>query len=542
MAEPYNPYQGQILSPYEPTLRDRIAAMLLGSNPSFDKRRSIEGLIGSSGLGTTGFSLADMTGVGGLLDAQQEAASGNYRNAAMAIMPGAGPLKNMVNKTVARGILGGAEKVSEAAIKDFVPSLGGKMSNSPLASVNLPAGSQPQYLGAAIDRSAGDYPRYTPAKGTTDRMNRLMLAASDPENPLSSIFDEKIAKGISLKGPDWYNTEELRDWFVNSLGEKQGDAEWRDYMMKIGATSTGAKVPQNIRMASFYRALGDDAPRVAELVSAEGITPAEAALRLNIEIPNMPNDYNYGHIKQRNQASNISNQAAGAWEVQPPPELKGAALSKWLQANPKVKGFANDLLGNKKNIAADMHFMRLLAMADGSPDFLTGQAKLNKDQIGQLVETYGKKIKPYIVKRDAKGKEVVEVNLAKAVKDGLITDTKLFSNMPSAWADTPGATEYGSYENMAQAVAKRYDMTPAQFQASLWMGAGDLTNLADESQGTFMDLFRRSLDKRAGQRNLSREEMLRDFIVNKAPLGFAGATAAGAGYGLLGQPQEDQVY
>ena len=38
------------------------------------------------------------------------------------------------------------------------------------------------------------------------------------------------------------------------------------------------------------------------------------------------------------------------------------------------------------------------------------------------------------------------------------------------------------------------------------------------------------------------EPTLRDFIVNKAPLGFAGATAAGAGYGLLGQPQEDQVY
>ena len=106
MAEPYNPYQGQTLSPYEPTLRDRIAAMLLGSNPSFDKRRSIEGLIGSSGLGTTGFSLADITGVGGLLDAQQEAASGNYRNAAMAIMPGAGPLKKATTK--------GAKEASKA--------------------------------------------------------------------------------------------------------------------------------------------------------------------------------------------------------------------------------------------------------------------------------------------------------------------------------------------------------------------------------------------------------------------------------------------
>jgi hypothetical protein len=67
-------------------------------------------------------------------------------------------------------------------------------------------------------------------------------------------------------------------------------------------------------------------------------------------------------------------------------------------------------------------------------------------------------------------------------------------------------------------LATKYDMTPAQFQANLWMGAGDITGLADESQGTAMELFRRTLDKRAGERGLTREEMLRDFIMNRAPL------------------------
>lgn len=96
MAEPYNPYAGQTLSPYEPTWRDRLASMLLGEQPSFDKRRSIEGLLGSSGLGDTGMSLVDFTGLGGLLDAQTQAAAGDYRSAAMAMMPGMKQAKAVV--------------------------------------------------------------------------------------------------------------------------------------------------------------------------------------------------------------------------------------------------------------------------------------------------------------------------------------------------------------------------------------------------------------------------------------------------------------
>ena len=98
----------------------------------------------------------------------------------------------------------------------------------------------------------------------------------------------------------------------------------------------------------------------------------------------------------------------------------------------------------------------------------------------------------------------------------------MFSDVPTAWADTPAATEYAAYENMANRVASEYGMTPAQFQASLWMGAGDMTGLADESQGTLMELFRRSLDKRAGERGISRRQMAEDFIKNKAVLGVGG--------------------
>jgi hypothetical protein len=310
-------------------------------------------------------------------------------------------------------------------------------------------------------------------------------------------------------------------------------------MELIGTTSTGSKVPQNIRMASLYRAL-DPADRmmVAQVVKDEGITPLAAAKRLGVAPANSPSDFNYGHIKQRNQAGNVLNREAGLWDREIPDDLTGAARTKRLQANPKVKGFGNDLLGDETNIAADMHFMRMLAMSDGGGDFLNPQSKLSDINTEIARKVIGpRRIKKYTSTRKVNGKEVSEINLLKAWKDGHIKDTSPFQQMPTAWADTPKANEYAAYEDMANRVAAKYEMTPAQFQASLWMGAGDMTGLADESQGTFMDLFRRSLDKRGEERGLSRKEMLKEFLVNKAPLSVTGA---GISLGAL-PPEEDGI-
>ena len=405
-----------------------------------------------------------------------------------------------------------------------------------VSTVNMPEGSLPQYTGAAPNRTE-PYQRYRP-KNTTDRMQRLEASVADPDNPINQVFDNYIEKGKDLAGPDWYNTEELRDWFVSTLGEKEGDAQWREYMELIGTTSTGAKVPQNIRMASFYRALSPkDRAAVAQIVKDEGITPKAAAARLGVTPENTPDNYAYGHLKQRNQAGNVVNREAGTWDRAVPEDLTGAALSKYLQANPKVKGFGNDLLGDDTNIAADMHFMRMLAMADGGGDFLNAQAKLSGENAEIAAQVIGpKRIKKYTNTRKVNGKPVSEINLFKAWQDGHIKDTSAFQQMPTAWADTPKANEYAAYEDMANRVAETYGMTPAQFQASLWMGAGDMTGLADESQGTFMNLFRRSLDKRAEERGLSREEMLLDFLYNKSPLAVGGAGVLG---GLQMQNQQD---
>ena len=256
--------------------------------------------------------------------------------------------------------------------------------------------------------------------------------------------------------------------------------------------------------------------------------------QLGIDVPNMPDNYGYGHKMQATQASNVANSEMGLWDQGAADNLTGAVRTRQLQANAKVKGFANDLLGDETNVAVDKHFMRVLAMSDGGPDFLSGQAELSAANRRMLRDTYGDALDPYTRVVMVEGKPHTNVNLAAAARDGVITDTTAFSDMPTAWADMPRPTEYGAIEDVAGRLSSERNMTPAQYQANLWMGAGDVTGLADESQGTFMELFRRTLDKRAAERGISRAEMFRDFANRRAPL-----AVPLMGAGLLSQRQEE---
>ncbi|MEY4863762.1 MAG: hypothetical protein RLZ51_1857 [Pseudomonadota bacterium] len=435
----------------------------------------------------------------------------------------------------------GGVKLGVDVAEDILRRIMGNNGGPAMDTIDLPAGSRPEYRGAAPNRTT-EYPRYTP-KVNTDRMSRLIAAADDPNAPIQSVFDSYIEKGKTLSGSDWYNSEELRDWMIAAANgdEARGDAMWRDYVNMVGATSTGSDVPSNLRNASFYYTLPPEMRRaVAERVSQGGITPGAAARELGVSVPNMPDDYNYGHVMQGNHAKNVLNIMDGNWSETPPAGLTKGELSAWLKANPKVKGFRNDLLGSEQNIAADKHFMRLLAMSDGGTDFLTQQAQLSGANLEKLRAAYGDVIEPYIkTRKTGTGQLVTEVNLYKAAQDGVIQDTALFRDVPQAWLDVPNDNEYAALEEMAQRLAARYEMTPAQFQANLWMGAGDLTGLADESQGTFMELMRRTIDKRAGQRITDRRSQFMDFAQGRSPLAVTGA---GLGGGLLSmQPDQAQA-
>jgi Large polyvalent protein associated domain 23 len=83
--------------------------------------------------------------------------------------------------------------------------------------------------------------------------------------------------------------------------------------------------------------------------------------------------------------------------------------------------------------------------------------------------------------------------------------------------DVPAANQYGFLERLQQEQAARMGMTPAQYQASAWLGAGKETGLASP-----VEPFLRTLEDRialtAQARGISKEQALREFIRAQRPL------------------------
>jgi hypothetical protein len=79
---------------------------------------------------------------------------------------------------------------------------------------------------------------------------------------------------------------------------------------------------------------------------------------------------------------------------------------------------------------------------------------------------------------------------------------------------SPTNTQYKYLEDFQGEIAEKLDMTPAQFQASVWI-AGD-TGVADARP--FIDVFDDVLKRTAEKNGVTRDQALKDFINGKAPL------------------------
>ncbi len=388
---------------------------------------------------------------------------------------------------------------------------------------DLPAGSDPRYLGAAPDRTEFSFLRYRPAKGTSARVQTALENMRDPENPVRKQMLADIDRGVELGGKDWYNTEELRDWFKGELGDEEGDRQWREFMQIIGATSPGSKVPANIANASAVRRRlydmtiepGTDRTRGEiyreQLEGIENIDQAREVAR--------GREKGYGHKTQGLQEMVIARFLRSGFK--PKPE-EGPAASSSMTENPKPKGFAQSLLGSGRNIAADLHFTRYMAMASEDPSFLSGQAEIGQS-LRQHLLSKNPRLKKYFGGRKKDGKEMITFNAAKAVKEGEATIAQITRDengdlVPQMFADKPSDNEYEAFEDFMFELGQELDMTGPQIQAALWMGAADRTGVDPSSQGTFMELLRRRADERAKKTGTTREEVLREFIVNRGLL------------------------
>jgi hypothetical protein len=79
---------------------------------------------------------------------------------------------------------------------------------------------------------------------------------------------------------------------------------------------------------------------------------------------------------------------------------------------------------------------------------------------------------------------------------------------------SPSKTQYRYLEEFQADIARTLDMTPAQFQASVWMGAD--TGVADARP--FMQVFDGVLARTAQRDKKTKREALNDFIDGKTPL------------------------
>jgi hypothetical protein len=366
----------------------------------------------------------------------------------------------------------------------------------------------PGARGAATDRTGFTLLRHTPPRGESARVQRLTARLTDAPELRQEIIDI-VEEGRVMGGLDWYNTEALRDAFIKELGDEAGDQAWREYIDLVAATSPGSKVPQNIRNASWWytRAPEERVARVEELKKGEWVPPKGSG---------------YGHKTQRGQAMNVGKVTADEWA--PTPQLDPhLATESTALLNPKPRGFAQSLKGGERNIAADLHFTRLLAMLSDDPDFLNLAAPVSTRTLNAI----GGNVRDYVTVRKVQGKDVFSLNAKKFVKENPEAFDRVKQH-PSVWIEQPGDNEYAAFEALANEIAAELGMTGPQFQASLWLGAAARTGVDPRSHPPFVDIFENILEARAKERGLSKREVFSQFARRQAPLVLPLAAAGGA--------------
>lgn len=274
-----------------------------------------------------------------------------------------------------------------------------------------------------------------------------------------------IEEGRKMGGPNWYNAEPLREAFVNELGSG-GDDAFNKYMDFVAASSPRSDVGTNARNASFY---------YHRLMSGQGLP--EVGTR---------NPAPYGHLAQKNHQSNALAVAGDGWDP--------------LQ-NPKPASFAQNLMGNQQPVTVDTHAFRAPAIFSADPRFLATSYKPSKD--------------------------AVPINYQKLLSSGEKTMDELV-NTPVAWDAMPKKTEYGAMENYYKDLAREAGMTPAQAQASAWVGGSAHTGLMSDESKPFLQFLQDRIHLTAQKHNMDPKDVLSEFIRGKIPLLSVG------GLGLLG--------
>jgi hypothetical protein len=98
--------------------------------------------------------------------------------------------------------------------------------------------------------------------------------------------------------------------------------------------------------------------------------------------------------------------------------------------------------------------------------------------------------------------------------------------------DLPSNTEYGFVERLQQEEAAKMGMSPAQYQASAWIGGGEQTGLKS-SADPFLKVLEDRVRLTAAKRGVSPQQALADFVKGNLPLLSVGGLAGLGGFGSV---------
>lgn len=330
-------------------------------------------------------------------------------------------------------------------------------------------------LGQVPDRAQFDLERYNPPRGVPARLENALT------DDTAEQLKEYVTRGQELGGDQWYNTDPYRDVFDREWGS-QADEKYAEYMDIVAATSPRSKVQDNIRTGSHYWHQVNDPARF-------GNNPPLDVRAADLADKPPPG---YGSVAQKLHRGNIDRLASGGLDP---------------FDNPKPYSFSQNLQGNFRPVTIDTHNFRPLGMLRSDPEFLMGSYNPEKG---------------------------VTINPKKMVEEGRVSMDEALGQ-PTYWESKPKKTEYAAYEKWQQDQARGLGMEPAQYQANMWIGAGDITGLQSAPEP-----FLRTLEKRvqytARRLGIPAEEVMRRHVRGEIPLLSVGALAgAGAVAGSTGE-------
>jgi hypothetical protein len=482
------------LTAYEPSLGQRIAGLLFGDErPSPERRRLVEGLLGSNSAGDTGVGLLDLTPAGAPLAidrAQREARGGNYGGAALEAI-GAIPVPAF---KAADEVGSAASALTKAAETLPTPGLlgnadvGAEVLRKRAAQMELPAKDRlkPNGQDPVFDTSPAAYDRTMTRvkqeeqfsknpnipegkKGPAGDRTRPIIENADA---IAEVLANRARGGIGTDYQYFYRTGPMYEALERYMSPAEADQFMGRFAGAFAGTSPRTNTEQNTLNAANLM-----------FKDAQGIPFERNALT-----GELGNDKGYPMMDMHRDLTRRF--------------LDGTAERG---TNPKPDNFRENTRGNLQGVTADTHSIRstlsaLNEVAPGQvpPEWLVPGAKETYAQTGLL-------------------------DVSNMIDDSL---------KGQAVGGKKSQVEYGVMADIPRRMAEKLGVSPADAQSLQWFTDGAQTGLVSAPK-TIPTLVNERINVTAQALGMTPETVFKLWSEGKIPLMSVGGAAVGAG--LLGQ-------